>query len=289
MPTKLASLRPSSDLSESSITSYNRSFNTMKERGVNTLSLEAVKKYFKDNQFQINSQRFYLSTIIHHYRDIPEHAEYLVTLRKYNLSLAPIVEQNKKEQAMNDKEKEKHVPWDEVVDKSVKYINTEKNRLDFRILVGLYTLLDPVRIDYTNMKLYRTEPKEVNGSYFLINSTKQEVVITEFKTSKHHGNIRQALPALLSELIEDWFKENKDGVMFDMSENYMSRVVKKLFTEITGKPMTVTALRHSRITFHHSDTPPPLVNKILARNMGHSVGMQQSYRFVADEKTLSFV
>jgi integrase len=261
----------------------------MKERGVDTLNLEAVKKYFKDNQFQINSQRFYLSSIIHHYRDIPEHAEYLITLRKYNLALAPIVEKNKEEQAMNGKEKEKHVPWDEVVDKSVKYVNTEKNRLDHRILVGLYTMLDPVRIDYTKMKLYRTEPKDANGSYFIINDKKQEVVITEFKTSKRHGIIRQTVPALLSELIEDWFKIHKDEVLFDTTENYMSRVVKKLFTEITGKPMTVTALRHSRITFHHSDSPPPLVNKILARNMGHSVGTQQSYRFVADEKTLSFV
>ena len=127
------------------------------------------------------------------------------------------------------------------------------------------------------MKLYREEPKDATGTYFVINTARQEVVITEFKTSKVYGRINQKLPKLLSDMIEEWFK--MFDVLFDMSENYMSRVVKKLFTEITGKPMTVTALRHSRITSHHSEAPPPVSNKILARNMGHSVGTQQSYRF----------
>jgi integrase len=288
MPMTLTSLRPASDLNSTSIESYNRAWNTLKERGVDTLNLEAIKKYFKEYEYKIASQRFILSTIIHYYRDKPEHAEYLNTLRKYNLSLRPILEKQKEAQVMSAEQKKKHVPWDEVVDKSMKYINNEKNRLDHRILVGMYSLLDPVRCDYTNMKMYRRTPKDVCGSYFLINKKKQEVVITEYKTSKKHGNINQCLPELLTNLIEQWFKDNKDGVLFDMSENYMSRVVKKLFTEVTGKPMTITALRHSRITFHLSDSPPPLVNKILARNMGHTVGIQQSYRFVSDEKTLSF-
>jgi len=275
MPKKLPALRAVSDLSETTLASYNRCINTLRTRGIDTLNLDAVKTYLSD--FAISSRKFILSAIIHMYRDKAEHAKYLTTLREYNLSLIPMLEKEKEEQTMNDKEKQKHVPWEEVVRKSMKFLGDEENRLDHRILVGLYVLLDPVRVDYTNMKLYREEPKDVTGTYFVINKAIQEVVITEYKTSKVWGRINQKLPKLLSDMIEEWFK--MFDVLFDMSENYMSRVVKKLFTEITGKPMTVTALRHSRISFHHSEAPPPVSNKILARNMGHSVGTQQSYRF----------
>lgn len=264
-------------LAETSNKEYARIIKAIEEAKYDDSDIDSLKAFFDAREYGIPSRRINVNAVRNKYKT---NAEYCAVLKEYSDSLKKDLDKLKAEQKRTDKQAAKDLEWDKVLEKAVTAMNDEKYCLEDRILIGLYTQLDPVRIDYTHIKLYETDPKLDKGTYFVINDSVKEVVITEHKTVKKWGPIRQPLPERLAEMILMWFKG--ETVMFPITEHSMSKKITTLFLKVTGKPMTATSLRHSRITFQHKGSRTPIDNKILAANMGHSIGTQHSYRFAPE-------
>jgi DNA-directed RNA polymerase beta subunit len=266
--------KPKDVLATTSSKEYERAINAIAEAGYKDNTIDGLKAYFAFREYKIASQRFHLSAVVNKYKS---NVEYTNKLKEWNAELKEQHLKLKEAQVPTEAEKEKDMPWSEILKFCVEAMGNEKYTLEERILLGLYTLLEPVRNDYVNMKLYAEDPKLTEGTYFIINADEKKVVINEYKTSKVYGAIQQHLPDRLAEMITTWFKG--ETVMFPVTEKAMSRRIISLFKKVTGKPITICALRHSRITFAYKGAPMPKEAKIMAKNMGHSVGTAQSYRF----------
>lgn len=269
-------------LSDTTKKEYTRILNHLGENGIKDDDLDAVKAYFDAKKYGLSTRRTAISAIRNKYKSNTVYDE---KLKKYNDEIKEAISKHNVEQKKTDKEEGKYLPWDTILSKSVIAMNDEKYCLSDRILIGLYTQLEPVRNDYVNIRLYSEDPKLDKGTYFIINDTQKQVVINEFKNKSYKGKekrgaIRQALPEKLSEMIVMWFKDETE--MFPVSENTQSARIKKLFQKVTGKPITVCSLRHSRCTFLHRLSCSPIEAKRVAEAMGHSIGTAQQYRYAPE-------
>lgn len=265
------------ELSENSNKEYARIIKAISSAGYKDDDIDSVKAFFIARNYSIPSRRININACINKHRS---NTAYCDKLREYLMEMKKELQTATEDQKRTAKQALKDMEWSKVLEKALPAINDEKYCLEDRILIGLYTQLEPVRIDYTHMKLYDTNPKLNKGSYFIINDSVKEVVINEHKESKIHGPIRQPLPERLAEMITMWFKD--ETVMFPIIPATMSQKIKALFLKVTGKPMTVTSLRHSRITFAYKGAPMPKEAKKLASAMGHTVGTAQTYRFAPE-------
>jgi integrase len=272
------------ELAAKSVVEYTRSIQTLINRECDYLNKDELVEYRKAFNLKDRTWRFLLCSIVWKLRGVQEQSEYRKTIQQMIKESNDKITKEEVEQIMSDTQKEKDERWDVVVDKSLKYINDETKMLENRILVGLYTMLNPTRLDYVHMRCYKEEPEEKKATYFVINEKEQVVVINEHKTAWKKGALREVLPERLKEMILNWYAEKPDAEMFPITENNLCKRVTKVFREITGKPMTATSLRHSRINHHFGDAPMLKENKALAASMGHSVTEQQAYRFRPAEK-----
>jgi hypothetical protein len=267
-------------LSETSNKEYARIIKAISDSGFKDDDVDSLKAYFEDRKYSISSKRININACINKNK---ANVEYCDKLRKWMLELKNEHHKLTCQQKMSDKQKAKHLDWEELLSICVPAINNEKYPLEERILIGLYTQLEPVRNDYTHMKLYKEDPKLKTGTYFVINDDVRQVVITQHKTSSNPkiGTIVQNLPERLAEMIVMWFKDETE--MFPVSENAMSLRIKRLFLRITGKPLTVCSIRHSRDTFLYKGSLMPLEADRIAKLMGHTRATAQAYRFAPPE------
>lgn len=267
--------KPKDVLSETSKKEYARIIKAIETNGFRDDDIESLDAYFEKQKYSIASKRVNINACMNkHKSDVV----YYEQLKKWMLELRDELYKSKEEQKITEKEEKKHMDWDKILEIAIPAINNEKYSLEDRILIALYTQLDPVRNDYTHIRLYKKEPEIKNGTYFIINDDVKEVVINNHKTANKHGAIRQHLPERLAEMIVMWFKDETE--MFPISENAMSIRIRSLFKRIFGKPLTICSLRHSRITFQFKNDTKPKDAKGLAKNMGHTTATAQTYRFV---------
>jgi len=266
--------KPKDVLSETSKKEYARIIKAIETNGYKDDDIESLTAYFEKQKYSIASKRVNINACMNkHKLDVP----YYEQLKKWMLELRDELYKSKEDQIITEKEEKKHMGWNDILEIAVPAINNEKYSLEDRILIALYTQLDPVRNDYTHLKLYKEEPEIKTGTYFIINDAIKEVVINNHKTAKKHGAIRQHLPERLSEMIVMWFKDETE--MFPIAENAMSLRIRRLFNKVFGKPLTICSLRHSRITFMYKNDTRPREAKRLADNMGHTPATAQTYRF----------
>jgi len=269
--------KPKDVLSENSNKEYARIIKAIGNAGYKDDDIDSLKAYFEERKYSLPSKRVNINACMNKHKS---NTTLYDAMRKWMLDLKLELQKQKQEQKINEKEEAKHMDWDKLLEIAVPAINNEKYPLEERILIGLYTQLEPARNDYTHIKLYTEEPEVKKGTYFIINDQKKEVVINDHKTAKTWGTLRQHLPERLAEMIVMWFKDETE--MFPITENAMSLRIRSLFNRLTGKPMTICSLRHSRITFMYKNDVKPKEAKRLANAMGHTTSTAQTYRFIPE-------
>ena len=273
-------------LADTSNKEYARIIKAIDNSGYKHNDIDSLKAYFdfegiingkKKVKYSIESRRTNINACINKNRS---DVEYCDKLKLYLRELRTELDKIQEDQNISEKQKAKHMDWDELLKICVPAINNEKYPLEERILIGLYTSLIPSRNDFTHMKLYTEEPEIQKGTYFIINDEKKEIVINDHKQTKTKGTLRQPLPDRLADMIVMWFKDETE--MFPIAENAMSLRIKRLFKRLTGKPLTICSLRHSHNTFMFKGAPMPKEARRIADAMGHSVEMGQKYRFAPE-------
>lgn len=164
----------------------------------------------------------------------------------------------------------------------------EKELLSNYMIVSLYTLLPPVRVDYAPMQIIKDildDDGETNYLYIKSRNNK-EFILNEYKTSKKYGKKIIEIPSELNSVINLYLKFHKlnNSFLFNSKGNYMTAVdltkqIPKAFGEYSNKHIHLNLLRHIYIS---ENVELPDIEKIkkekdLADTMCHSVATQKTY------------
>ena len=170
----------------------------------------------------------------------------------------------------------------------IKIKPTEKNKLQEYLVAGLYTLLPPIRLDYTPMQVVKNNKNLKDDTNYLVNygRNKKEFVINEYKNSKSKGQQIIKIPSKLNTIINQWLKYNDTGNFLlnnrgdILSPNGLGKMITKVFKS-SGKQVTINLLRSIYIS-EHINIDAIKESKKLADAMGHSVAVQQNIYYKDD-------
>ena len=157
------------------------------------------------------------------------------------------------------------------------------NIIQSYLVVALYTLQPPVRLNYSNMKIIKNEDDIEEGKNYLLNKSrnKKQFIFQDYKTSKKHGRINQTINKDLNTIINKWLKVNKtDNFLIDqkghpMNANQLGKFITKAF-DFTGKKITLNLLRHVYIS-ENIDLEAIKKGQQLAKDMHHTPQLQEMY------------
>lgn len=172
--------------------------------------------------------------------------------------------------------------------KKDKLNSKQLNIIQQYLVVALYTLQPPVRLNYSDMKIIKNEDEIKEGKNYLLNKSrnKKQFIFQDYKTSKKHGKITQPINKELNTIINKWLKVNKtDNFLIDqkgnsMNANQLGKFITKAF-DFTGKKITLNLLRHIYIS-ENIDLEAIKKGQQLAKDMHHSTGVQEMYAKVSD-------
>jgi integrase len=146
----------------------------------------------------------------------------------------------------------------------------------------------PRRLDYNAVRVFIGKaplPIPEGMNYVVVrSSTRVDLVLQEFKTSKHYGPYSVALPASVSRVIHrsvelrprDWLVHDDAGR--PLTASAFGRRVARVMKRLTGKPIGASNLRKSFVSwlFSRGDLSPERFAEY-ARAMNHSTSEQQAY------------
>jgi hypothetical protein len=252
-----------------------------------------IRKIFKtyDNN---NTRRRFIAAVRSLFKLDPEIKErYPGCDDKWKKSMT-ILDDAYREQAMSaqltDRERKNWVPWSKILEKEAFLAETEYGSFD-HLLLAMYCLIEPLRQNFGNVRIFiKTVPPVVeesaDGNYIvMLGKHRADLVLNDYKTSSKYGTFQRNLPEKLVRIIEKSLTEYPRKFLFVDSDDapyikqnsftqYSNRTLHRIF----GVRITVSILRHSFISNldFNEELPSSLFQK--AKNMGHSIGMQQQYR-----------
>lgn len=160
--------------------------------------------------------------------------------------------------------------------------NEQKIRLRDFIILCLYTMIEPRRLqDYIFMK-FRNYSDEEKDNYIDIDNNK--LVFNKYKTSRIYGKQTIDIPKKMSVILKKYIKlisDNKlDYLLFDSNfEKLTAPKLNYIINKIFGKSVSVNNIRHSYISEVVLKNMPKLTKlEEISKNMGHSVNTQILYK-----------
>ena len=245
-----------------------------------------VIEHIEGLEKSVNSKKIYYIAIVSHLKGVKEfeavYPAYKAKMDGYNAAVA----KQMAEQQLSPAEQEKFISWPEVVAAREKIRTAAHDLMTYQdyVLVCLYTLIPPARVDYSPMHVVSEEPTGTTGNYLLVLPDGLTFIMNEYKTAHRYGQARVAVPKALEEVLREWLLLNPSGWLLCNSEGEpltdiaLSRRVIQIFQRHVGKPVGVCMLRHSFVSWVRKDEMPFREQAEIARSMGHSVGMSQMYR-----------
>jgi len=192
----------------------------------------------------------------------------------------------------SDRELSNWVNWSDIVARE-KQLSKLEYGSDRHLILALYTLIEPVRCDFGNVELFIGEKPDreslnargVNYMRLSKKHGKSYLVLNKYKTCKKYGCYSRYIPdALVNVIIANLEKTPRKylvvstwGMPYEKRNSY-TKYVNSILTDIFGKNITVSLLRHSYISNLDFNELSPKDLQRISKNMQHSIGMQQLYR-----------
>lgn len=201
------------------------------------------------------------------------------------------------DQELTPSQQAKYVDISEIIKvrKKLKEISKNGNFHDHQkyLVIALYTLLPPVRLEYGDMSLYLEPIEDKKNNYIQVYDKKIKIVLNNFKTVDKMGQIifkNEDVKGALKIAINKWVrlrkknkitsksflvKKNKTGV----TRNWLTGYVKSIFKKHLKKNITPSLLRTIYVTNLFKPCISLKKHKRIARQMGHSVDIShKAYR-----------
>jgi len=233
-----------------------------------------------DARYSPSSMRVVLSTLRKLY---PETKHFMDEMSRRK----PIWEGIDTAQTPTERQAEQFIKWDDLT----KWRDANWDSLDEqeRLLLGLYTMMPPVRLDWTPMKIVRTKPRktEEGYNYLIVRPASMDVLFTAYKTAHKYGPKQFKIPAKLQRVIREYLSTRadntyllQDGAGLPWTAQRLGASVRRIFQHHHKMDTGVSMLRHSYATKYHAGQRPLKELKGTAEKMLHSPMMSQTYRFL---------
>lgn len=184
------------------------------------------------------------------------------------------------------------VPWADVVAKEKQLAAADYASPD-HVLLAMYSLIEPLRQDFGDLRVLGKAPAQDAGNYLVLRGRggkdpQARLVLHEYKTAKRYGALRRELPPPLAAVLAASLKRQPRSHVFldstgkPFKANSFTQHTNRCLRRLFGRRCSVSLLRHAYISAldFNAQRPGELFEK--ARNMGHSIGMQQMYRRVVE-------
>ena len=264
-------------LSEKTVENYTVFLDRLNRNyGGDITDVDEVSKYIYGIGKSLANEKMYFQALHHHFRQSkPDLAQ---IYKEHFTKIGRQMTEKSKEQVSTETEKERYLPYPIIQETARKVLDGDYS-LEDKLLVGFYCLMPPVRRDYESLTVYSKKPSDVSGNYIVMGRT-PTVYIQEHKTANKHGTMIRRIPQELLGLLKEWRRLNPDKKLFHKAPQTLSKRLKTIFNEMSGKEITVNTIRHSFINHHRGNEMPLTQKEELAKLMGHSVGMNELYRRV---------
>ena len=248
---------------------------------------ERVIKWIESTDYALNSKKaFYIAIVATlkkdeaYYKDPLVH--YRVKMSEYNNSQRILYET----QEMSAAEVAKMVSWKQVLEvREILRLSADDvlSHQDYLILC-LYTMQPPVRLDYANMKILTSDPTDCSDNYLCL-TKKPYFVFNQYKTAAKYGQIVKPVPKMLMNVILDHLAHFPDPQFLlvghkgePISESVLGQTIIGIFNKHLKKRVGVSILRHAYVNHVRKNDKSFLKQAQLARDMHHSIGMSTLYR-----------
>jgi hypothetical protein len=224
---------------------------------------------------------------------LPRDSLWLLYCQKVKAFNKTIQEESKK-QELSEREEAKWLSWQEIVavrDKLKPLTPNDFFAYQDWIILCLYTMIPPLRVDFSPMAVLEEMPGQVAGNFLVLSPQKNCFVFQDYKTSGRYGRQEFDIPNELLEILYEWVIYNPTGWLLlredgePYSEGNLSQRVGRVMERATrgidgtpGKVCGITMFRHAYKTFIHAGEPTILGREEEARQMLHSPEMAQKYR-----------
>ena len=181
----------------------------------------------------------------------------------------------------SERQKEQIMPFEEILQIRE---TLEKGSIE-RLLLSLYTIMEPVRADYFAIELI-TEGQNPRTENYIVDQ--RTIIIKDFKTQSEYEKIENTLPDELQEELQESLKKKPRKYLFTREDNtpypdrnQFSKWACRTLTRILKHPMSLTTMRHLYIGYQIKQKTPKELRE-MAKKMGHSRATQRVYEWLPD-------
>jgi hypothetical protein len=245
-------------------------------------ALEFIRK--SPDYKNLGTKNCYLSAL-KHYANEEDKIKYQLET-KHDM---PTLQEQQNSQALPDNKLKNLLTWDEIekaYEDAFNLYRQGKFTLENLVILGLYSLNDPVRLDYAGMKFLSVNP---NSPEFVNNITENYCWIGEnpvfvfnhYKTAKKFGtNKHISIPYELLKLLKI-YRDQGVPYVFEGTPNNLGKRLNSILKKLTGKPCTLNLIRHARITKFYERNPSIAEKDKLASRMLHGYSEGERYRLLS--------
>ena len=198
---------------------------------------------------------------------------------------------SKPSQVMTEKEDEKFLEWDSVLkvrEALAHDISDYTTHMNY-VIVCLYTMFPPRRLEYSDMKVVEKLPKNPTENLLVLNKKEAQFIFVNYKTAKKYGTQQFAVPNDLADILKDYVKTWNLSYLFitkegaPLSTHTLGERIMGIFERYSGRRVGASMLRHSYITHMRKDEKPLDEQRDIASKMGHSVLESMEYRKIKED------
>jgi hypothetical protein len=228
-----------------------------------------------------------------HYKTLDSTITVLTVLKKLWPDVKLFAQESKARSKASIERRNLQIPSEAAVAKEVNWMNVIMWRNDHfaelnqqeQLLLGLYTMQPPARLDYTPMRIVTRKPTTLEPlTNYLVWKKDPYFLFHSFKTHDVYGDITEPVRWDLEAVLKDWI-DTHPGQLYLLedagvpwTDNRLGKAVQSIFRNYHGLSTGVSALRHAYLTNMYAGMPSIVILKEMARSMMHSPSTSQQYR-----------
>lgn len=249
-----------------------------------------------------NSLKTYYAHIVSAIRDSNDAgmASALEVYRKKMMDKKSVAVEQALTQVTTEAEQSKWASWADIIKTRDQLKEKAKDFKSFQnyLVVCLYTMIEPQRLDFAPMRFVSTVPTvaegERNFNICHITDTGATFIFNEFKTKewyeKRYGETKKIVaPAELFAVLSLWREKynHKEWLLLKLdevtpiTEKTLGQRIQAIFETEMKVPVSVDILRHAFISHRRAGEMSITDKAVMAKNMGHSEGTNELYRRIA--------
>lgn len=251
------------------------------DRRVDDLSADpAATIAAMDARYSLSSTRVVLAALKKAY---PDCKEFATEAKKRRTDFRKLDEA----QEPTARQQDKFISWDNILKFRDEY-RAEMTEDEYFCLC-LYTMWEPVRADYTPMRIVTRKPRtlEEDMNYIIVRPKSIDVLFHSYKTHKVYGDLLRKMPKALERVTREYLAAHPSNDYLLQDETgkpwlaqRLGATVRRPFQRFHGMDTGISMIRHAYATQLNAGMPSLATMRKNSTRMMHGVLTNQAYRFI---------